>query len=179
MSGIGISSAICKSAPHSRQITTPAPHHSVFLQAECPSCRPTNSVKSTGGFTLFTIAPKKTNSNCCTAALAVYLQLFNTSYYLHSPSTTGGTRVDMLRLAATASSDKGWISAQRQINMEKEWKHLLTQKVWALAVRLLAWHPSCRTSKPAVKGKGGILCSCDFSFRKSPAGSPEVQIATE
>ena len=33
-------------APHSRQITTPAPHHSVFLQAGCPSCRPTNSVKA-------------------------------------------------------------------------------------------------------------------------------------
>ena len=30
---------------------------------------------------------KKTNSNCCTAALAVYLLLFNVSYYLHSPST--------------------------------------------------------------------------------------------
>ena len=28
-----------------RQITMPAPHHSVFLWARCPSCRPTNSVK--------------------------------------------------------------------------------------------------------------------------------------
>jgi len=37
---------MCKSAPRSRQITTPAPHHSVFLQAGCPSCRPTNSVKA-------------------------------------------------------------------------------------------------------------------------------------
>jgi len=35
---------ICKSAPHPRQITTPAPHHS-FLGAGCPSCHPTNSVK--------------------------------------------------------------------------------------------------------------------------------------
>ena len=42
VSGSGISWAICKSAPHS----TPAPHHSVFLQAACPSCRPTNSVKA-------------------------------------------------------------------------------------------------------------------------------------
>ena len=42
----GISWAICKSAPRSRQITTPAPHHSCFLQARCPSCRPTNSVKA-------------------------------------------------------------------------------------------------------------------------------------
>ena len=30
VSGSGISWAICKSAPCSRQITTPAPHHSVF-----------------------------------------------------------------------------------------------------------------------------------------------------
>ena len=46
VSGSGISWAVCKSAPRCRQITTPAPHHSVFLQAGCPSCRPTNSVKA-------------------------------------------------------------------------------------------------------------------------------------
>jgi len=44
-SGSGISWAICKSAPRSKQITAPAPHHSSFLQARCPSCRPTNSTK--------------------------------------------------------------------------------------------------------------------------------------
>ena len=46
VSGSGISWAICKSAPRSRQKTMPAPHHSVFLQARCPSCRPSNSVKA-------------------------------------------------------------------------------------------------------------------------------------
>ena len=46
VSGSAISWAICKSASRSREITTPAPHHSVFLQAGCPSCRPTNSVKA-------------------------------------------------------------------------------------------------------------------------------------
>ena len=46
VSGSGISWAICKSASRSRQITTPVPHHSVFLQAGCPSCRPTNSVNA-------------------------------------------------------------------------------------------------------------------------------------
>ena len=46
MSGSGISWAICTSAPRSRQITTPAPHHSSVLQAGCPSCHPTNSVKA-------------------------------------------------------------------------------------------------------------------------------------
>ena len=46
VSGSGISWAVCKYASRSRQITTPAPHHSVFLQAGCPSCRPTNSIKA-------------------------------------------------------------------------------------------------------------------------------------
>ena len=50
VSGSGISWARCKSAPCSRQITTPASHYSVFLQAGCPSCRPTNSVKALKGF---------------------------------------------------------------------------------------------------------------------------------
>jgi len=40
--GSGISWAICKSAPCSRQITTPL----FFLQAGCPSCHTTNSVKA-------------------------------------------------------------------------------------------------------------------------------------
>ena len=46
VSGSGISWAMCKSAPRSRQITTPAPHHSSFLQAGCLSCCPTNTVKA-------------------------------------------------------------------------------------------------------------------------------------
>ena len=45
VSGGGISWAICKSASRSRHITRPAPHH-CFLQAGCPSCRPTNSFKA-------------------------------------------------------------------------------------------------------------------------------------
>ena len=46
VSDSGISWAVCKSAPRSRQITTPAPHYSVCFQAGCPSCRSTNSVKA-------------------------------------------------------------------------------------------------------------------------------------
>jgi len=72
VSGSGISWALCKSAPRSRQITTPAPHYSVFyllityllsfLQAGCPSCRPTNSVKAlkaTSGNILFCFIHQK------------------------------------------------------------------------------------------------------------------------
>jgi len=44
VSGSDISWAICKSAPHSRQITTPAPHHSVFYRLDAlPAARPTAS----------------------------------------------------------------------------------------------------------------------------------------
>ena len=46
MSGSAISWTICKSAPWSRQITTSAPHHSVFLQARCPSWCSANSIKA-------------------------------------------------------------------------------------------------------------------------------------
>jgi len=45
VNGSGISWAICKSAPRFRQITVPALHYS-FLQAGCPSYRPTYSVKA-------------------------------------------------------------------------------------------------------------------------------------
>jgi len=44
VSGIAISWAICKSAPHSRQITTPAPHHLVFYRPDAlPAAQPTAS----------------------------------------------------------------------------------------------------------------------------------------
>ena len=61
------------------------------------------------------LSQKKTNSNCCTTALAVYLLLFNASYYLPSPSSASGARyrrsacidMDMLWLAAVACCDMG------------------------------------------------------------------------
>ena len=44
MSGSDISWAICKSAPRSRQITMPAPHHSVFYRPDAlPAAQPTAS----------------------------------------------------------------------------------------------------------------------------------------
>ena len=44
MSDSGISWAICKSAPRSRQITMPVPHHSVFYRPDAlPATQPTVS----------------------------------------------------------------------------------------------------------------------------------------
>ena len=48
VSGSGISWAICKSAPCSRQITTPAPHHSVFT-GRVPFLPPNQQRQSTEG----------------------------------------------------------------------------------------------------------------------------------
>ena len=45
VSGSGFSWAICKSASHSRQITMLHPT-AQFLQAGCPSCRSSNSIKA-------------------------------------------------------------------------------------------------------------------------------------
>ena len=42
VSGSGINWAICKSAPRSRQITMPAPHHSGFYRPDAlPAAQPT------------------------------------------------------------------------------------------------------------------------------------------
>ena len=47
VSGSGISWAVCKSAPRSRQITTPAPHHSVFHRPDAlPAAQPPKALKA-------------------------------------------------------------------------------------------------------------------------------------
>ena len=67
MSGSGVSWAICKSAPRSRQITTPAPHRTVFT-GRCPSCHPTNSVKAL-----------KAKGGCCITAAVFSAWLMSTT----------------------------------------------------------------------------------------------------
>jgi len=64
---------ICTSLQTDNHASTPPLS---FLQAGCPSCHPTNSVKALKGkiiyITHITLPRKKTNSNCCSAALAPY-----------------------------------------------------------------------------------------------------------
>jgi len=88
-------------------------------------------------FRLFTLPHKKTNCNCCTAALSVYLLLFSASHYLHSPSNACGARyrrsacidIDVLRLAAAVCCDIGlnfstaWCTTRLNC-VEKDWKHI-------------------------------------------------------
>jgi len=49
VSGGGISWAICKSAPRSRQTTTPAPHHSIFFTGWMPFLPPNQQRQCTEG----------------------------------------------------------------------------------------------------------------------------------
>ena len=49
VSGSDISWAVCKSAPHSRQITMPAPHYSFFFTGRMPFLPPNQQRQSTEG----------------------------------------------------------------------------------------------------------------------------------
>ena len=87
-------------------------------------------------FRLFTLPQKKINSKCCAAALAVYLLLFSPFYYLHAlvlclGYATRGAHVLIwtcwgLRHGLNFST--AWCTV-RLISAEKDWKHVLMQKV--------------------------------------------------
>ena len=62
MSGSGISWAICKSALHSRQITTSAPHHSVFT-GRMPFLPPNQQRQSTEGTVTMKLIVRKQNTS--------------------------------------------------------------------------------------------------------------------
>ena len=62
VSGRGISWAICKSAPRSRQITKPAPHHSVFT-GRMPFLPPNQQCQSTEGKSPMPVFNHETFSN--------------------------------------------------------------------------------------------------------------------
>ena len=60
VSGSGISSAVCKSAPRSRQTTTPAPNHSVFT-GRMPFLLPNQQHQSTEGYILWSCYKARVN----------------------------------------------------------------------------------------------------------------------
>jgi len=65
VSGSGISRVICKSAPRSRQITMPVPHHSVFYRPDAlPVAQPTASKHWSHPVDLYN--GHKTGGCCCT-----------------------------------------------------------------------------------------------------------------
>ena len=97
-------------------------------------------------FRLFTLAQKKTSSNCCSAALAVYLLLFSASYYLRLGHATGGAHV----LIWTCWGLWQWLlwrglnfrtawCTKRLNSVEKDRKHVLMQNVVTLNIACLTF----------------------------------------
>jgi len=73
VSGTGISWAICKSAPRSRQITTPAPHRSVFYRPDA-LLPPNQQCQSTEGTVHFySVSVLLSFINCPSMMFAVLL----------------------------------------------------------------------------------------------------------
>jgi len=93
-------------------------------------------------FRLFTLPQKITNSNCCSATLAVYSLLFSASYYLHSPSIAPAEEEHVYGYGHVAACSSGLLQhglnfstawcTMRPNSVEKDWKHVLMQNVVTL-----------------------------------------------
>ena len=84
MCGSGISWAVCKSAPHSRQITIPAPYHSVFTGL-MPFLPPNQQRQSTEGTTSFTVTHTHTQPFNCLSSGTTWVGRYQKK---HSPTHT-------------------------------------------------------------------------------------------
>jgi len=75
VSGSGISWAICKPVPHSRQITTPAPHHSVFYRLDALLATQPTASKHWRHIINICNDNDETNSSLCAGdALGIYAE---------------------------------------------------------------------------------------------------------
>ena len=86
-------------APSSRQITTPAPQHSCFLQAGCPSCHPSNSVKALKANLLrySNLAVLNTAAECVCVCQICTRGLVHIMKFLHTQAARSETKRDVLR----------------------------------------------------------------------------------
>ena len=126
MSGSGISWAICKSAPRSSPTTTPAvAQHptTLFLQAGCPSCRPTNSVKALKALfatvsKCFSMAPhtRSHRAPCSCFPKKVSLQLSSEQ----SVGDVGITQLDWKRVPQARSG-----GCKSSVAMSRNFQHVL------------------------------------------------------
>ena len=136
VSGSGISWAICKSAPSSRQITTPAPHHSVFT-GRMPFLLPNQQHQSTEGkiFTahfLRNISVKIITGWCSLKSQSAEQALF---WGEHSVSSTAQMRKTtlsdtMIWLSSCILSTAAHSSASE--NSTPEWSASTWWRIWSI-----------------------------------------------
>ena len=113
MSGSGIGWAVCKSAPHSREITMPAPHHSVFT-GRMPFLLPNQQRQSTEGkrchyqdeenlglhhFCFFLSHTAATTITCI-------VWCYKLKFYCHQPLTNTDNTKRHLSLVGTLGTDR-------------------------------------------------------------------------
>ena len=115
MSGNGTSWAICKSAPRSRQITTPAPHHSVFYRPDALAVAQLTASKHRRHKLVLLNKYK----NICTRNTSKYKKHFHFSSKLGSTSFLSTTVwplnvCEFLRYAGWAACTTSWIIAVRR-----------------------------------------------------------------
>ena len=140
--GSGISWAICKSAPHSRQITMPAPHHSVFT-GRMPLLPPNQQRQSTEGTNVTILVNQWTYlhytnyNNILTSIVTtlIYLPLQYLWFILYVPFWSDNV-IFVWRLWHSSSIDVAGIA--RPQRPEQLVSH-------TRVTRLVAWH-SGRTS---------------------------------
>ena len=112
LSGSSINWATCKSAPRSRQITMPAPHRPPlsFLQAGCPSCRPTNSVKA-----LKALNPMYTHWRFSEKHCSTQLQHVSHHTNMRDAARRAGPSAELTTSRGTISSPELLISTRVQL----------------------------------------------------------------
>jgi len=138
LSGSGISWAICKSAPSSRQITTPAPHHSVFFTGQMPFLPPNQQRQSAEG----TKTPRKKHqklSNVKSLTKIAWFQQFSELDRTHIVSPPPGWYI------VAESRDAEWVCllTGRTSGLREDWLTELLLHGTARTHLVLHWLLSC------------------------------------
>ena len=138
MSGSGISWDICKSAPHSRQITMPAPHRSVFYRPDAlPATQPTVSKHWRQKY-LTTILRLSYDNATVTIDLRRTANLQNICQAFLTHNSPAKSQ-DRLRQCSQVSS---WLSKEKSQHItDLQSKVNLTIHLWRIIRYLVIWAP--------------------------------------
>ena len=142
MSGSGISWDICKSAPRSRQITTPVPHHSIFYRPDArPAAQPTASKhwrQVTDNSTLLNYTHTHVS---CVIMYSLCATSSPPSFTLHLLKHTGLDFCQYMFMGKTKSASI--------ILGSQHWCYRLTAVLWCrrqqqISIDISNWHLGCR-----------------------------------
>ena len=160
MSGSGISWAICKSAPRSRQTTMTTPHHSVFYRPDVLPAAQTNLYNG--------------HKNCCSNTIQVWPVEPAFTHVLTTNNSKNVSEELKYKYTLGLVDQKIWY---RSTGIAK---HCSTPYLWSedafsalmLLVGRQEGHPACK------KLSGGCWCGCLSGARCRLASGPADATAT-